>query len=244
MAGKVQEPGKPALTDTGHLRLPLQDRGGTEEVAWYRGPLVPFELTRDPLGPYHSADQARRATPETGAEDVSYAAAFEVGRLLAAADVRLAQELMRWRRESFKQSARADTLSAVQKDIALQMPNTLPEQLHVPLTPVVATGAIGRFVSGSGPIADRYGLKAASRTLGMNPQALSAAWGLSSVAEAKAILGGSPAALGATVTPPPQTPRNNTTLAAEAANTAALNTLNNSRDRVLGNIKLRSGENK
>jgi hypothetical protein len=244
MTGKVEKPGQPALTDTGHLRLPLEDRGGTEEVAWYRGPLVPFQLTRDPLGPYHSADQARRATPETGAEDVSYAAAFETGRLLAAADGRLAQELMRWRRESFKQSARATTLSAVQKSITLQMPATIPEQLHVPLPPVVAASSISRCVSGSGPIADRYGLKAAGGALGMNPKALSAAWGLASVTEAQTMLGGSSGATGLEVKPPAQTPRKNTTLEAEAANNVALTSLNNSRDRILGNLKIRTGGNK
>jgi hypothetical protein len=87
LIGKTKKAGQPALTDTGHIHLKLQDRSGVEETVWYRGPLVPFELTRDPLGPYHSADQARRASPETGAEDISYAAAFEVGRLLAARDV-------------------------------------------------------------------------------------------------------------------------------------------------------------
>ena len=92
MIGKVDTPGQPALTDTGHQRLPIQDRAGVAEVGWYRGPLVPWQLTRDPLGPYHSADQCRRATVETGAEDVSYAAAFEVGRQLASADVQLARE--------------------------------------------------------------------------------------------------------------------------------------------------------
>jgi hypothetical protein len=68
--------GKPAVTDTGHIAIQVGDRSGAQETAWYRGPLVPLQLTRDPLGPYHSADQARIATPETGGEDVSYAAAF------------------------------------------------------------------------------------------------------------------------------------------------------------------------
>src|SRR4029079_9977204 len=96
----------PAITDSGHLRIKVDDRAGVEETAWYRGPLVQYQLTRDLLGPYHSADQCRRATPETGAEDISYAAAFELGRLLAASDARLAQELMRWRREAYKPRAR------------------------------------------------------------------------------------------------------------------------------------------
>jgi hypothetical protein len=97
----------PKVTDTGHLAMSLRDRSGAEETAWYRGPLVPFPISRDTRGPYHSADQARRLSVETGLEDISYAAAFEVGRLLAAADARLAQELMRWRRGDYRRSLEA-----------------------------------------------------------------------------------------------------------------------------------------
>ena len=114
MFGNPNTQDKPALTDTGHLQMKIADRAGETESAFYRGPLVPFQLTRDPLGPYHSADQCRRGSVETGGEDISYAAAFECARLLAAADGRLAQELMRWRRESYKQASRADTISKLQ----------------------------------------------------------------------------------------------------------------------------------
>ncbi|MFZ5890553.1 MAG: hypothetical protein ACOY0T_05740 [Myxococcota bacterium] len=94
----------PKVTDTAHLAIEIGDRSGSRETVFYRGPLVPFPISRDTRGPYHSADQARRISPETGLEDISYAAAFEVGRLLAAADARLAQELMRWRRGDYRRS--------------------------------------------------------------------------------------------------------------------------------------------
>jgi hypothetical protein len=241
LIGKVQRPGKPAVTDTGHIRLPLQDRGGSQETAWYRGPLVPFELTRDPLGPYHSADQARRVSPETGAEDVSYAAAFEVGRLLAAADARLAQELMRWRRAAYRQAARADTILRVHQDIGLDLPPTLAEQLHAPLAPLVATSAVARFVGGSPPVADRYGIRAAGRVVGMDPQALKEAWNLGSLDEARALLGADPGSLGAVTPAPAFTPRDNVTLASVAANPAAFDHLNVTRDRLLENVNIRLG---
>lgn len=105
MVGDLKEGEEwPKVTDTGHLAMSLRDRSGAQETAWYRGPLVPFPVSRDTRGPYHSADQARRLSLETGLEDISYAAAFEVGRLLAAADARLAQELMRWRRGDYRRS--------------------------------------------------------------------------------------------------------------------------------------------
>jgi hypothetical protein len=236
MIGKVGTEGQPALTDTGHLRLPVLDRAGQNEIGWYRGPLVPWQLTRDPLGPYHSADQCRRATVETGAEDVSYAAAFEVGRQLAAADAQLARELMRWRTESYRQAARADNIiTKIQPAITLDLPATLAEKLHATLPPLVSVSATKAIAAGAPGVADRYGINHAAQTVGMDPQILSEIWGLASAVEAQAILGGDPATLGATVPAQPQTPRANTTLEAVAADQASLDRLSQARNRILNN---------
>jgi hypothetical protein len=237
MMGKVKEDGKPALTDTGHLRLPLLDRAGENEIAWYRGPLTPWQLTRDPLGPYHSADQCRRATPETGAEDVSYAAAFEVGRQLAAADARLAQELMRWRRQCYRQSLRADMISKVQNAITLNLPSKLEEKLQVPLAPVVSVSAAEVVVKGAPQVADRFGINTISKTIGAAADQLSVAWKLGSAAEAESILG-DPGTLGAVAPATPLTPRPDVSLVQVAADAAGLNRLSSARDRLVENAKL------
>jgi hypothetical protein len=241
MIGKTRVPNQPALTDTGHIAIELDDRAGTKEQALYRGPLVPIQLTRDTLGPYHCADQCRRATPEAGVEDVSYAAAFEIGRLLAASDARLAQELMRWRRESYKQAARLDVLNAIQQEIAVQLPGTIEEKLATAAAPYVAVAATGALVKGSGPIADQYGIQVAQKTVGFNPQVMQAAWGLSSQAEAEAIMGGDPGTLGLTVNAPPQTARPEATLDEVLKDTASLQRLGAARDQIVANVKSRVG---
>lgn len=206
MIGKPDKSSQPQVADTGHLRLRLMDRAGVEETVWYRGPLVPHHLTRDPLGPYHSADQARRVAPDAGAEDVSYATAFEVGRLLAAADGRLAQELMRWRREAFRQSGRSDVLFKLQETFHdLELPPEMIDRLHKALTPVLAASVIERVVRAAGPIADPTELEKAGPVIGLDPREVRDAWGLASVLEAQAILG-EPAALGAEVETPAVTP--------------------------------------
>jgi hypothetical protein len=239
MIGRVVTPGQPALTDTGHLRLPVLDRVGQKEISWYRGPLVPWQLTRDPLGPYHSADQCRRATVETGAEDVSYAAAFEVGRQLAAADGQLARELMRWRTESYKQAARADTITTkIEPAIAVNLPSGLAEKLHATLPPLVSLSATNAIAAGAPGVADRYGIDQAAQTVGMDPQVLSTTWGLASTAEAQAMLGGDPSTLGATVSPPPQTARPNTTLDQVAADAGSLGRLRQARSRIIDNATM------
>ncbi|WP_291011284.1 hypothetical protein [Hydrogenophaga sp.] len=87
-----------AALDTGHVPLPHLTRDGEQTLAWYRGPLTPVGVRRETAGPYHSADQARRLDPATGLENLGYAAAFEIGRLMALGDPRFALDLMQWRR--------------------------------------------------------------------------------------------------------------------------------------------------
>jgi len=241
MIGKVAQQGQPPLTDTSHLPVELQDRGGTQETALYRGPLVPFVLTRDTLGPYHSADQARRATPEAGVEDISYAAAFEVGRLLAAADARLAQELMRWRRQAYQQSARLDMIANVQIALAIPAGISALQLAHDPLTPIFSTAAASVLVKGSGPIADRYGITVAARTPGLSSQNLVTSWGVT-LQDANVILGvKTPGTLGVPVTSLVQTPRDNISLNAVIQDTASASRLISARDRKIQNAVVATG---
>lgn len=234
--GTVEDPGHPPVIDTGHIPITVTDRAGVEENVWYRGPMVPMPLTRDTLT-YHSADQCRRVTPETGAEDISYAAAFECGRLLAAADPRLGQELMRWRREPYRQSVRTDSLIAIQAAIPLNQ----ALEIHKPVVPVVAANAAGSIVSSVTKVGDKYGIGAVSRAPGLDPAQLQQAWQLSSVSHATAILGGEPGATGAIVDAPAQTVRAATTIDQVAADTASLNRLQAFRDQTLNAVKAKSG---
>jgi hypothetical protein len=238
MIGRVAVPGKPVVADTGHLRVTVHTRAGAEEAAWYRGPLAPFALTRDPLGPYHSADQALRVTPDTGAEDVSYAAAFEVGRLLAAADVRLAQELMRWRRSGYAASLRLAVIARLQAILPLELPPTLRDQLAAALIPTLATAALGRVARGMGPGGDPYGLRIVSHAIGFNPQALARAWGIGA-SEAAALLGAGAGAIGAPVTVAPYAAPGTADIGAVVSDVAARQRLAAARSQLVQNLVLR-----
>lgn len=242
LMGAVQQQGHPAVTDTGHICVSLVDRSGAAEEALYRGPLVAYELTRDPLGPYHSADQARRAT-DLGIEDISYAAAFEVGRLLACADAKFAQAVMRWRREAYKQSGRKDVIAAIRQPyLPLLTPaTTLTEQLHTPVVAQVAAAAVGRIAAARRPTIDAYGLDAARRTIGFSPDALRDAWQLSSSAEASAILSGLGTELGAVVTIPAPPAPPAATLDGVAQDAAGLAHMSAARDGLIATAKQRAG---
>jgi len=236
MYGTVANPGHPPLTDTCHLPMDLQDRAGEPEKVFYRGPLAPFQLTRDPLGPYHSADQCVRATPETGGKDISYAAAFEVGRLVAASDKSLAAALMQWRRDAYSQSSRADTLGRAQTALGIA-----PIDLHNPAAPFLSSGAATLAAQGAGPIADPFGLDKVQTVVGMNLAAVQQAFNLSSQQQATAILGGDAGATGASVSPIVQTSRNATTIDLVAADTTALGRLTKTRNQALANTVVQLG---
>ena len=118
MLGTVDERVDPALqpdlAPTGHLTLDHRTRRGDATQAWYRGPLVPQPTERTvpdtdghlPLA--HTGDQLRRVVPD-GREDLSLAAAFEIGRLLALSKPGIVSGLMAWRNELFG-AARAQQL--------------------------------------------------------------------------------------------------------------------------------------
>jgi len=109
-AGKPEPPPRPdnlpEVVATGHVGLAHRTRRGDAVRAWYRGACVPFPTARDgqssgqPLPLAHAADQLRRVVPD-GREDVTLAAAFEIGRLLALSQLSVVSALLRFRAEQF-----------------------------------------------------------------------------------------------------------------------------------------------
>jgi hypothetical protein len=92
-----------AALDSGHIPLKHLSRDGENKTSLYRGPFTAVGVKRNlSEGPYHDADQARRVDPLTGLENLGYAAAFEIGRLMALADARFALELLKWRRDGHR----------------------------------------------------------------------------------------------------------------------------------------------
>ncbi|HEX8942480.1 MAG TPA: hypothetical protein VF785_05025 [Gemmatimonadaceae bacterium] len=106
-AADAPPPARPApeVVETGHIGLGHRARRGDAMRAWYRGPFVPFPTLRDPAGGgapllAHAADQLRRVVPD-GREDLSLAAAFEIGRLLGLSQLSVVSALLRFRNEQF-----------------------------------------------------------------------------------------------------------------------------------------------
>jgi hypothetical protein len=113
-------------TETGHLGLVHRTRRGDPVRAWYRGPIVGRPMAESPrLDLAHAADQLRIAIPD-GREDISLAAAFEIGRLLALAHPSMVAAILRWRQAGYQAIRRATLL----RDLLPQFPGLLGRGLE------------------------------------------------------------------------------------------------------------------
>ena len=84
----------------GYAALLYQTRAGDCGFAWYHGPFVPHPVAPLPAGmhPFASSAAATVYDEATGTFDLSYAAAWEIGRLLALSDRAYAENQQRSRR--------------------------------------------------------------------------------------------------------------------------------------------------
>jgi hypothetical protein len=97
----------------GYTALDHDTRYGDRTVSWYHGPFVPSaapipdQEPSPPIGedgaptgiaPLATADEALRYDPTTGMFDVSYAASWQLGRLMALRDKSFSLALMTWKR--------------------------------------------------------------------------------------------------------------------------------------------------
>ncbi len=138
----VEDP--PTVLATGHNLLDRHTRGGERTAGWYRGPLVPHELTDRDDVPLHAAEQAIRVGSD-GIEDLSYAAAFELGRLMALADPRFVSALIGWRRSGSTVTWAGFKAEALQFEL-------LPREELERFEQHLGLGVIKDLLGGGGPI--------------------------------------------------------------------------------------------
>jgi hypothetical protein len=100
----------------GYTALKHQTRIGDQTVSWLRGPLLPFvniaeTIVKPPAtdggGVISAADQAARYNPETGMLDVTYSAAWQIGRLIALQSSIFSVALYNWKRAAGQKTAKA-----------------------------------------------------------------------------------------------------------------------------------------
>lgn len=92
----------------GGVPVPHFMRGGDTTVSWYHGPLAPDSETTASALPARSSDELVRYDTKTGLFDISYAAAWELGRLLALQSKQLSVSLYNWKRANARQQLQAE----------------------------------------------------------------------------------------------------------------------------------------
>lgn len=96
----------------GYLPLGHHLRHGGQTVSWYRGPLAPLPVIAEVTLPLAGPDAATRYDAQTGMFDVSYAAAWQLGQLMAVQARAFALAVVAWRR-----GLRADDAVAAEQTI-------------------------------------------------------------------------------------------------------------------------------
>lgn len=91
-----------SLQVNGYVPFPHQLRQTDTTYSWYRGPLAPAPVAREFLSEHdlpHYADALTRYYEDIGMFDVSYSAAFELGRALALEDEIFSADIYRWKNQ-------------------------------------------------------------------------------------------------------------------------------------------------
>jgi len=140
----AQQAVKEAL-DIGFVPLATVLSDGESTVSWYRGPLVPVITKRDQYGPYQFSDHAIRYDPGNGLFDMSYAVAWQIGRLLALSDPAFSQALYDWRIGQFRRTNQAVT----RRDFVARASDTLalPGVANELLANDLGRAAVTRFAA-------------------------------------------------------------------------------------------------
>ena len=82
----------------GYAPLNHHTRQGANTVSWYHGPFVPYDVKESKIDlPVNGPDTCTAYNPDTGMFDVSYAAAWQLGQLLALQNGNFAQSLYNWK---------------------------------------------------------------------------------------------------------------------------------------------------
>lgn len=135
---KPDNPDAEAYLKMGCVPLRHTFRGGEAGISWYHGPLLPGENQTEPellpAGVARCADELVRFDPSLGLFDVSYAAAWELGRLMALQNKTFSTDLFIWKRmvaENIHGATQAKTMNLMTnrafgaEGTSLELPSTV-----------------------------------------------------------------------------------------------------------------------
>ena len=111
----------------GYVPVPHALRQGGTTISWYRGPFAPGPVTGAPGPGTLSADHLLTFHPDVAMFDAGYAAAWELGRLLALQSTDFATTLYDWKRRRAQRRLRTQLKSAAGFPLTvLEIDDTMP----------------------------------------------------------------------------------------------------------------------
>jgi hypothetical protein len=114
----------------GYVAMDHSLRNGGSTVSWYRGPLAPLGVVDEGRSAAESSDDLLFFDRTTGMFDVSYAAAWELGRLLALRDRAFATALYRWKCSQSRAAAAAAQHDVVKDAVSAATGSEVSEHRH------------------------------------------------------------------------------------------------------------------
>ncbi|SDF75338.1 hypothetical protein [Chitinophaga filiformis] len=113
--------------DYGYTLLPHVTRNGAQTYSWYRGPFNPNFLPANPKTKvYKTADEALRFDHLTGLVDISYAAAWQLGRLLALKDKTFNTALYQWKLQGKRKVVKTAAMQQISNLFPAEFSDELP----------------------------------------------------------------------------------------------------------------------
>jgi hypothetical protein len=123
----------------GFAPLNHHTRQGDQTVSWYRGPFVPYDVKAGEIQlPINGPDSCMGYNPDTGMLDVSYAAAWQLGQLLALQNGNFAETLYNW-----KWGNTRDIISKFEQEIISKTLKEIVDEESTPLRVVPNAPVLG-----------------------------------------------------------------------------------------------------
>lgn len=125
---KAKVPEIASILEAGYQPINHKFREGSVSISWYRSPFIPYLTKKNQKPSVEQADSLLRFDQGLGTFDVSYSAAWQLGRMLALQNISFAQNLYLWRKENKGEAAKVQNnqllMTQIGKKNLMNNPNT------------------------------------------------------------------------------------------------------------------------
>jgi hypothetical protein len=120
------------IIELGYVPVDHNFRDGSSLVSWYRSPFLPGAIGFDEKISYcFCSDQLLRYDPEQGMFDITYSAAWQLGRMLSLQNTELAGNILAWRLYNKNEAVKVQTFKMLSKLVNDSLNKSDGNELHI-----------------------------------------------------------------------------------------------------------------